>query len=175
MPLFVPGVLTAAQLNVLVNNLNETAPGKFTTAGQYLTASGSNAGAARIVVQDSVVSGTDDTTTSTTYTSLGGGTPSVGAVTGTRALTFNTCNMANNTNGAYSVCSYEVSSATVVAPSDTWACFFTAETSAVRSSRISMIWLHTGLTAGTNIFTQRYRVSGGTGTFNFRSLTVMPF
>jgi hypothetical protein len=45
--------------------------------------------------------------------------------------------------------------------------------SAGRIVKASFVYMHT-VTAGSNIFTGRYRVTGGSGTFTLRSINVFP-
>lgn len=172
MSLFTPGVLTSAQLNVLVNNLNETAPGKFTAAGQLLVGTGSNAGAVRLPTGDTYTGGGTDTTNSTTYTGLTGG-PTFGVVTGAKALVLHGCSLTNDGIAGRSLASYSISNATVVAANDTWA--LAHDVSGVgRIVKASAVYMHSGLTAGTNVFTFAARVVANTGTFTLRSINVFP-
>jgi hypothetical protein len=109
------------------------------------------------------------TTTSATYTaSLSGspGTnPSVTLVTGTTALVSITGQMSTSTSVSF--ISVAVSGAGTVAASDDFS-VLTASTTELTLSRSIVV---TGLTAGTNTFTLQYR-SGGTGTFNRRTIVV---
>lgn len=173
-PTFVSGnALTAAQLNILGGDLLETAPAKFTAASQFFVSTGSNAGVARTAVQDNYTGGGTDSTNSTSYTGLTG-SPSLGTGTGTKALVMHGASLANDTAGNRSYVSYEISGATAVSPNDFWAVIYD-ENSTGRIIKASWVQIHTGLTAGTNVFTQRFKVNGGTGTFSTRNLAVLPF
>lgn len=173
-PTFVSGnALTAAQLNILSGDLLETAPAKFTAASQFFVSTGSNSGVARTVFQDNYIGGGTDATNSTSYIGLTG-SPSLGPATGTKALVMHGASLGNDTTGARSAVSYEISGATTVAPSDSWAVMYD-ESGPGRIIKASWVQVHTGLTAGTNVFTQRFRVTGGTGTFAVRNLSIMPF
>ena len=173
-PTFVSGnALTAAQLNILSGDLLETAPAKFTAASQFFVSTGSNAGVVRTPVQDNYTGGGTDATNSTSYIGLTG-SPSLGPATGTKALVMHGASMANDTIGARSAVSYEISGATSVSPNDFWAVMMD-ESGPSRVIKASWVQIHTGLTAGTNVFTQRFRVTGGTGTFAIRSLCIVPF
>lgn len=173
-PTFVSGAaLTAAQLNILGGDLLETAPAKFTAASQIFVSTGSNAGVARTVFQDNYTGGGTDSTNSTSYIGLTG-SPSLGPATGTKALVMHGASLANDTTGARSAVSYEISGATTVAANDSWAVMYD-ESSPSRVIKASWVQVHTGLTAGTNVFTQRFRVTGGTGTFSIRNLSILPF
>lgn len=164
---------TAAQFNTYVrDNLLETAPAKATTAGGYFVATGSNAITQRLAATDHVA--TTETTTSTSYTNLTTVGPSVTVTTGTTALVaiYSSLQQTVGSGNVISM-SYEVSGATTVAAGDTWAVAFTA--SATNASvRSGMTYLHTGLNAGSNTFTAKYRVNGGTGSYVNRRITVLP-
>lgn len=174
-PTFVSGnALTAAQLNIIGGDLLETAPAKFTVASQFFVSTGSNAGVARTAVQDNYTGGGTDSTNSTSYTGLTG-SPSLGTGTGTKALVMHGASVTNDTVGNRSYVSYEISGATAVAPNDFWAVIVDQQGIAGRIVKASWVQIHTGLTAGSNVFTQRFKVNGGTGTFAIRNLAVLPF
>jgi len=70
--------------------------------------------------------------------------------------------------------SWEISGASSVSASDNWA----AGVVGVGTTGVgytSRAYLQTGLTPGVNIFTAKYAVSSGTGSFLYRSILVMPF
>jgi hypothetical protein len=163
-------VYTAAQFNQFVrDNLNETAPAKATTAGAHFAVSGTNEIAERLSASDIVTTSQD--TTSTSYTDLSTVGPSVTATTGPRALVIVRGAISNSGTGS-SRMSYEVSGASSVAAADAQCVgvFGTAGTG-VLGGDISLV---TGLTAGSNTFTAKYRVSSGTGTFSTRRIVVFP-
>lgn len=165
---------TAAQFNTHVrDNLNETAPAKATAAGSYFAASGVNS-----IAERRVVSGGDlaaGTTTSTTFTDLGGGAsvgPSVTLDTGPAALIIVRGSMENTGAGSCRM-AYEISGATSVAPADNRGInVFGVAGVNIGCSDVSL-W--TALTPGSNTFTAKYRVSSGTGQFSARRILVMPF
>ncbi|WP_328382913.1 hypothetical protein OHQ88_10515 [Micromonospora zamorensis] len=164
--------LTAAQWNASVrDNLLETAPAKFTAAGQLFVSTGANAGAARTPASAAVA--TSETTGSTAYASLTTLGPQVVAVTGTSALCFWQAQLGNNTTGSNSYMSVAVSGASTVAASDTYSLRYQSFGGNARH-RGTCAHLFTGLTAGTNTFTAQYRVDGGSGAFIDRSLIVIP-
>jgi hypothetical protein len=68
--------------------------------------------------------------------------------------------------------SIAVSGASTVAAADSWAIQFRS-TSATNSLGAAVAHIFTGLTAGSNTFTCKYKVSAGTGTFSNRSITVL--
>lgn len=117
--------------------------------------------------------GTSETTTSTAYTDLATAGPSVTITTGTRAIVFWVVRMSND--GANGIChvSYEVSGATTDAADDANAITFQSD-GAGQTARMGASRLLTGLTAGSNTFTLKYRVNANTGTFLRREIAVLP-
>ncbi len=169
------GAFTAANFNQYVrDNLNETAPAKATTAGSLFVATGANAIAER--TPGETIEFAAESTTSTSYTDLTTPGPSITRVTSTRALVGVTSDINNNTVGAVSFVSFAISGATTVAADDNYSLFAKCEGSASGLSvvRASAFRLITGLTAGSHTFTMKYRVTSGSGTFNERSILVIP-
>ena len=165
-------VFTAAQFNTHVrDNLNETAPAKATAAGQLFVATGANAIAARTVSNTAIA--TLETTASTTYANLATVGPAVTATTGTAALVFLGSAAENGTAAQFAYASCDVTGATTVAASDDWA-VKQEDNVAAFGIRASSAHLFTGLTGGSNVFTMKYRVTGGTGSFQSRELIVIP-
>jgi len=116
---------------------------------------------------------TTQTTTSATYTDLATAGPAVTVTTGTKAFVITSARIAGSALGFDSYQSYAVSGATTVAASDTVAVMHGAfrVNTGMRASAGQMI---TGLTAGSNTFTCKYRVdSTSTGTFLDRNITVI--
>jgi hypothetical protein len=166
-------VLTAAQLNTnLRDNLNETAVAKATAAGQVFVSTASNALAARVPTSNVYAGGGTDTTNSTTYTGLTGG-GAVTVTTGSQAIVSHWASVANDTAGSRSYASYAVTGATTISSSDTWA-IVQDISGANRVQKCGLTYLHTGLTAGSNTFTQQFKVSGNTGSFTTRGINVFP-
>lgn len=166
-------VFTAAQFNQFVrDNLNETAPAKATTPGSFFVASGINQ------ISESLPDGTSinmsETTTSTTYTDLDTPGPSVTVTTRSSALIVYTCNLANTVANTESIVAHEISGATARSASDDGS-YFLRTAAANQNIRAAQAMWETGLTPGSNTFTLKYRVNGGTGTFNNRRLFVLPF
>ena len=60
-----------------------------------------------------------------------------------------------------------------MAAADSWALIHDVS-GAGRTIKASIVYHHTGLTAGSNTFTQQFKVGGNTGTFLSRGLTVIP-
>lgn len=114
---------------------------------------------------------TSQTTTSTSYTDLATAGPAVTVTTGTKALAFVTCEL-NPATSQYCYMSIAVTSATTLAASDAWASY-TAVSSGGVYSRQASAHLFTGLTAGSNIFTAKYRTAASTGGFLNREIVVI--
>lgn len=164
--------LTAAQWNASVrDNLLETAVAKATQSGSYFTGTGVNTLAERVAASSSV--STTETTTSATYTDLTTPGPAVTATSGTRALVFTMAYLINNTVNANSYMSVEVSGSSTLAPNDAQAIAHTSATVGAQvACSAAMMFV---LTAGSSVYTAKYRVSSGTGSFANRRMTVMPF
>lgn len=162
---------SAASFNQMVrDNLNETAPAKATTAGRWFISTGLNSIAERAIENAGVL--TSETTTSTSYVDLATPGPTVTLTTGTRAIVILTAHLSNNTANQYAAMSYAVSGASTIAASHDVS--LTNEPSTgLNVLRASAVNVETGLTAGSNVFTSKYRVQAGTGTFLRRQITVM--
>jgi hypothetical protein len=164
-------VLTAAQWNTHVrDNLLETAPAKATAAGQIFVSTAANAIAARTVNADFVA--TSETSASTTYTNLATNGPAVTATTSLSAIVAIYANM-QVTGGTAVWMSYGITGATTSAENDNRAIQVAANTV---GQRVGGTFFHSAiLTAGTNTFTAKYRITGsGTGTWVDRRLMVIP-
>ena len=164
---------TAAQFNASVrDNLLQTGPALVTGAGQILVSTAANALAAR--TPTTAATGVVNTTASTTYTDLATVGPVVGPITtGAKALVMVSCYLQNNTAGVFSIMSCTISGATTDAASDaTGLQHQTGSTTA--TIRATAAHLYDTMTPGSNTFTAKYRVSGGTGTFGSRYVTVIP-
>lgn len=113
---------------------------------------------------------TSQTTTSTSYADLATVGPAVTVTTGTSALVIISADLTAPA-GDNAFMSVAVSGASTVAAADSKALKMT-NTNTSQKSRVMLI---TGLTAGSNTFTAKYRVGSGTGTFVYRELVVVPF
>lgn len=167
-------VYTAAQFNTFVrDNLNECAPAKAQTAGGYFVTSATNQIAER-TISHSIVN-TADTTSATSPSDLDNTDgPVVTAVTGSVALVVVGGRIGGGTVATQSVkMAWEVSGASSISATDAWAAGVVGVSGGF--AYCSRAYLATGLTPGTNIFTAKYSVSSGTGTYSARSLLVMPF
>lgn len=170
---------TAAQWNTHIrDNLAETEAGKATTRGRLFVSLGANS-----ITEAKLFRGDDSsakTTTSTSYTDLSGSGPAISNTIATGQTTttvFWQCTMGNNTTTAASYVSVAVSGATTVAADDRWAIqtdgLNAASTATDNLIRMAGFHRFTGLTAGTNIFTMKYRVTAGTGFFSNRNIVAM--
>lgn len=115
---------------------------------------------------------TSETTTSTTFADLATVGPAVTVTTGTSAMVIVTCRASNSNANKLVVMGFAVSGATTVAASDTQS--FTQSGGGAVPAQGSAVYVVTGLTAGSNTFTAKYRVDANTGTFLNRSITVIP-
>lgn len=164
--------LTAAQWNASVrDNILETVPAKATTDGQHFVSTGAGAVAARKIDVTSVA--TADSTTSTSYVALASAGPALTASTGPGALVAIHSRLTNNTLGAFSYSSFEVSGASTQAAND-FTMIGYESSNANDNIYMSGVWVVI-LNAGSNTFTMRYRVNANTGTFENRRLSVVPF
>jgi hypothetical protein len=167
--------LTAAQWNTSVrDNLNETAPAKFTAAHQYLVATGANAGAARVIGSDFISA--SETKTGTTWGGLSTAGPIVTVTTGTSALVFLFAFLRNNTVGESMNMGYQVTGATpTIDAIDNQAIQFISGISQ-QAVRTSGVFYQQALTSGSNTFTAQYRTNaGGTGNAADRRMVIQPF
>jgi len=165
-------VFTAAQFNTHVrDNLNETAPAKATTAGTIFVASGANSIVERVPSTNAVT--TSESTGGTGYGDLTTPGPAVTVTTGTKAIVVVGAIVQNSTVAQNSYASYAVSGASSIAATDDRAVIITAA-AANQTLRASAVYMETALTAGINTFTMKYRVTGGTGSFQNRRIVVIP-
>lgn len=152
------------------DNLLETGPAKVTGNSQLLVSTAANAIAARSV--GSAYVGTAQTTTSTTYTNLTTSGPAVTVTTGTLATVFLS---ALCFNGSAETCfmDFEITGATARAAADSSA--FINESASVNNQMQATMMTQVATTPGSNTFTAKYRVNAGTGTWQDRRLSVLPF
>ena len=114
---------------------------------------------------------TNQTTTSTSYTDLATAGPAVTLTTGTKALVVVSCGLYNSVaNSTYM--GFAVSGATTIAAADASAIEIGGSNGTVFVA-VSRALMLTTLTAGSNVFTAKYRVSGGTGNFYNRAIVVI--
>lgn len=166
--------LTAAQWNASVrDNLLVTAPGLATGAGQIWVSTAANAGAMRAPAGAVVT--TLETSASTTYVNLATLGPTLGTTTGTQAIVSIGSGLLNNTTNGFANASIAISGTTTVAAGTDQILNFRAA-AANQQMQASAVYLKTGLSTGSNTFTQQYTAggSGGTASFFNRYLVVFP-
>lgn len=117
---------------------------------------------------------TAQTTTSGSYTDLATSGPAVTVTTGTKALVIIRAEIDNNTNDRLTAMSVSVSGATTVSAADKWSLAMNIPT-ATYPHNISMAYLFTGLTAGSNTFTCKYRADGGGSVAKFTNRVIAVF
>lgn len=165
-------VFTSSQYNLHVrDNLLETAPAKATAAGRYYVATGPNFISER--VPSTAESDNNESTASTSYTDLTTVGPSVTVTTGTKAIVWFNTQMVNNTANVETYVSVEVSDDTTIAASDSWSICQDGAPSG-QFWGFGTTTMFTTLNSGTNTFTMKYRVSGGTATYRRRNIIVLP-
>ena len=118
--------------------------------------------------------GTSESTTSTSYTNLTT-TLSTTVTTGTKALVTITVGFQNGAiANVGSFASFDVTGATTLAASDTYATRFFAASSSNLLVNGSGTWVVTGLTAGSNVFTAKYKSESGVlSNFVLRTISVV--
>lgn len=148
------------------------------TTGQVLAVSGgvpawtTPAGSAPVTASATVTS--SQTTTSTSYTDLATSGPAVTITTGTKALVIVSAELkVTDADSHIARMSYAVSGASTISASDTVALANASTTGSgqnpIRASAVSRVTL----TAGSNTFTSKYRMTNSTGTFSNREIFVM--
>jgi len=118
---------------------------------------------------------TQQDTTSTSYTDLSTAGPSVTLTTGTEALVTISAVLGQGVDsGAVIYAGVAVSGASTVAASDNYSLFLNGDdfTSSSGNVSLSTTFKLTGLTAGSNTFTMKYKTSSSTARFSNRHLTV---
>lgn len=115
-------------------------------------------------------------TTSTSYTDLSTAGPAVTITTGTKALVSIVSQMAKTGSATPdSMASFAISGATTLAAANNpYAIQFNMSDAVGGSFQIGGSWIVTGLTAGSNVFTMKYKdAGGGTTYFANRTLSVL--
>lgn len=167
-------VVTASVMNTHVrDNFLETGPAVHTssTPGFIIGTSAANLLDESIPTKDFV--STSESTTSTSYTNLATAQPAVAVTTNTRAIVMLGARMWNTSGGENSYMSHGVTGDTTVSPSDNWAA--SSESGAANDAGVHFhVFMHQGLTGGSNTFTAKYKVTGGTGFFQLRHMLVIP-
>lgn len=175
MPTFTSGnVLTAAQMMILVGNIEETTVGIASSAGTYSAATGTNQLAMRSAL--SAVTDTIVTTTSTSYVTLAGG-PSVTVTCGIKAAVSIYTYARNDTVLMGASCTFDVTGATTSGTNDNRAIYVENDTNDRPAIRAGATIMLTGMTPGSSTFELQYRRVGasGTATFSSRRIMVHPY
>ena len=166
-------VFTASQFNQFVrDNLAETAPAKATALGSYFAVADTN----KIVQRTPATSTVNvaESTTSTAFVDLTTAGPQVTVDTGSAALILITAEINNNTASQAGRVGVAISGATTETVDGTYV--LRQETNGTSEfQRCTVARLHTTLTPGTNTFRMVYAATGGTASFNFRNLIILPF
>ena len=118
---------------------------------------------------------TSQTTTSTSYTNLTTVGPQVTVEIGPRgtAIVMLTAQAMTNSNGVECFMGFDVSGATTVSANDDQALTSATRNSGDTPKSSATFWV-SGLNAGSNTFTARYRTTSGTATFADRNIVVIP-
>ena len=162
-------MLSAGQWNASVrDNLEETTPAVATVGRRIFVTDGDNKIAERDI-KDHIVDAKEETT-STSYTDLDTLGPIITIETGQAALVW-ICSHMSNTGSTNSLHSYAVSGETTIATDDNKARDVDGGDGGF-GDRCTVTNLD-ATNPGTNIFTSKYKVTGGTGTFQKRRLIVM--
>ena len=164
--------LTADLMNdELRDQLDETAPAIATAAGRMIVTDGANSIVERVPATATVL--TVETRNSTSYGDMTTPGPAVTVTTGTSALVIVTANLRNSGTGLV-LMSHTVSGASTKAASDDYA-LINQGTDGDERVAASFMYLWTSLTAGSNTFTAKYRVTANVGTIASRHIIVVPF
>ena len=115
---------------------------------------------------------TNQTTTSTSFTDLATVGPAVTLTTGTKALVLLSCYMENSSTTNIVQMGFAVSGATTLAAAFGRTFYIRGNSGGVALQASSVIPV-TSLTAGSNTFTAKYTVNGGTGQWENRYITVI--
>lgn len=169
---WVDGVMaTAAQLNAqLRDNLLVSEAGVANSTTGPIVATGANAVTTR-VVDDAIVETAQPIISAGTYQDLATAGPSVTITTGAQAMVWINAYVSHTGTNQSTRVSFEVSGATTVAASDTWA-IFTQTTGAGIAQRMGRARLVTGLTPGSNTFKMKYLSATTGATFRWRRIQV---
>ena len=116
---------------------------------------------------------TGESSTSTTYADLATPGPAVTLITGTKALVIVQARMYVSANVTDVFASYAVSGATTIAAGNSRAGYIGSSGVNLPVIGGASASILTGLTAGSNTFTMKYRVSGSSGTWDRRWISVI--
>jgi hypothetical protein len=165
-------VLTAAQMNAISANLNETAPAKATKSTTYFVGNGANA----IQEREFNIARTtaSETTVSTGYVELTS-TQRITYTSGPLALVLLTAQMLVNTAGEIGLHSVIVSGASTIASDDSNALVQQSATinSRIRATAAVLLTTSQGLLGGSNLYKATFRVTAGQLTAANREMVIM--
>lgn len=169
-------ILTAAELNHLADNLEETAPAKAVNVASYFVGTGPNSIGERRAELD--VQNSNGTTTSSRWGDvIPGDNPApeiADMLTGPSALVCVAARTSIDTVGAIGRVGYEISGATNKDPQNNRALVHEAG-AANYQQRSALIVFDDRLTPGHNTFTTKYKTTAGTFTVANRRMAVVPF
>ena len=173
-------VFTAAQFNVNVrDNLNylktevDGNPRALAAAeGNYFVSTGANSIIQR-TPQGTSATGTDVTTTFTSYGTISTHSLAITRTTGTIAFVMWAARLRSSVASGRNYASIRVSGATTIAANDAWA-IWTCNSVVNLNNRPSGMHLFNTLTPGSNTFTISYQTSSGTMTVSDSELMVFP-
>lgn len=177
-PTFTSGAaLTAAQLNILSADLNETAASKATAGGQFFVSTAANTLAARTPQYATV-----DTTETTTlidpsYGDLATVGPAVTVTVSASCIVHWSARMWNSVGGGGGEMSWAISGATTLtAPNGHTLQIRVGTAGGTEASQASKVNWQVNINPGSNTFTTKYTTpTGGTASFQFRDILVLPF
>ena len=165
-------VVTASIMNTDVrDNFLVTAPAVAGGSVGYIVSEAANVVVLRTTAGAAV--NTSETTASGAYTDLATSGPSVTVTTDTRAFVTLYAKMSNSTLGASCFVSYDITGASTITAADSLGLRWESDP-ANQIAQFGTSVIQTGLTAGSNVFKLEYKVTTGTGTFEFRRINVLP-
>jgi hypothetical protein len=164
-PTAAAGVTINGTITALATNGFASLVKTATNTWSYMPPGGFPASATATVI-------TSQTTTSTSYTDLATAGPAVTVTTGTKALVIFSAWSLNSALGPYNHTAFAVSGATTIAASNNTSAYFDSPLAGYAQQQTQGI-IVTGLTAGSNTFTLKYRVSSSTGTWTTRIINVI--
>lgn len=166
-------VLTAAQMNIIRDDLNETAPAKATSVGSFFVGTGANGiketqwSSSRVNTAETTASGTYVEPTTAQQLTL---------TTSTLAIVIVSARLHTSTVDGICFATFVVNGASTIAADDNLAVVQNSSTvnSRMRASAVTVLTGAMGLNAGSNTFKLVCKVTAGTLTIASRELLVLP-